>query len=88
MTENHTGYLAKSLAGHDKEKIYVIIREDKEYVYLSDGKYHTLDKLKKKNKKHIQYIKRICNQAVGKNLNELFDHEIKRIIKLYKTECE
>ena len=33
-----TGYLAYSKAGHDRHKIYLIIREQGEYVYLADGK--------------------------------------------------
>ena len=47
-----TGFLAYSLAGHDKGEIYFIIREAKEYVYVSDGLVRTVEKPKKKNKKH------------------------------------
>ena len=50
------GKFAKSKAGHDKDQIYVIIKEDPEYVYLMDGKIKTVDKPKKKKKKHIQLI--------------------------------
>ena len=32
------GMLARSLAGHDKEKVYVITKIEDAYVYLSDGK--------------------------------------------------
>ena len=32
-----TGMFATSLAGHDKGQIYVIIKEEGEYVYLADG---------------------------------------------------
>jgi len=46
----------KSKAGHDKNKIYTIINEDERYYYLKDEK-HSDDKIKKKNKKHIQPIK-------------------------------
>ena len=44
-----TGTIVKSLAGHDKEEVFFILREEGEYVYLVDGKYRTLDKPKKKN---------------------------------------
>ena len=43
-----TGTIVKSLAGHDKEEVFFILREEGEYVYLVDGKYRTLDKPKKK----------------------------------------
>ena len=52
------GYLAYSLSGHDKDRVYLIINEDKDFVYLADGDVRTTDRLKKKNKKHIQVIKK------------------------------
>ena len=51
-----TGYLAYSKAGHDRHKIYLIIREQGEYVYLADGKTKMPDHPKRKKKKHIQII--------------------------------
>ena len=48
--EYRPGMLAKSLAGHDQNKIYIIIQEDEYNVFLSDGKNRTLDNLKKKKK--------------------------------------
>ena len=37
------GKFAKSKAGHDKNQIYVILKEDAEYVYLVDGKLKTIE---------------------------------------------
>lgn len=48
------GMMARSLAGHDKGKIYLVLSEDTGYVYLADGKIRTVDRPKKKKKKHIQ----------------------------------
>lgn len=48
--------LARSKAGHDMGKVYVIMDVDDAYVYLADGRIRTLDKLKKKKKKHVQII--------------------------------
>lgn len=79
------GYLVKSLAGHDKERIYVIIKEQGEYVYLADGKYRTMDKLKRKNKKHVQLI-RCQDENLTRKLNNqepIQEEEIKRFIKQY-----
>ena len=55
--EYRPGMLAKSLAGHDQNKIYIIIQEDGTNVFLSDGKNRTLDNLKMKKKKHVQLIR-------------------------------
>ncbi|SET35192.1 KOW domain-containing RNA-binding protein [[Clostridium] polysaccharolyticum] len=54
MLEIERGMVVKSLAGHDKTQLYVIISVEGEYVYLADGKCRTMDHLKKKKKKHIQ----------------------------------
>ena len=45
------GMYARSLAGHDKGRLYIIIEANEIYVYLSDGKIRPLDKLKKKKLK-------------------------------------
>ena len=52
MNRWETGMLAKSLAGHDKNKIY------EAYVYLIDGNTKTFEKMKKKKKIHVQLIKK------------------------------
>ena len=80
------GYLATSKAGHDKSKVYVIYKEEKEYVYLVDGKDRTIEKPKKKNKKHIQLIKHINMKEISEitSNKELYsDLNIKRAIKMY-----
>ena len=75
------GMLAVSRAGHDRGTTYVIIGEEDEYVYLADGQTRTVDRPKRKNKKHIQVIKKVqMDQTSGGNK----DLEIKRTIKMYQ----
>lgn len=84
-----TGFLASSKAGHDKDKIYVIIKEDNEYVWLADGKIRTLDNPKKKRKKHIQVIKYFYNEEIKSALLEgkkVTDLEIVMVLKKYKKQ--
>lgn len=50
------GGFVTSKQGRDKDKVYIILQEEKEYVYVIDGKTYTKDNPKKKNKKHIQII--------------------------------
>ena len=81
------GNLAASLAGHDKNQIFIIIREDDEYVYLCDGRLKKLDNPKRKNKKHIQIIKKGTDAELAAKLAKgeaVRDEEIKRTIKLYE----
>ena len=79
------GKFATSKAGHDKTKLYIIINEDLEYVYLVDGDLKTLDKPKKKSKKHIQIINKV-DEAIQNKLETkaiIYNEDIKRAIKLY-----
>lgn len=74
------GMLAKSKAGHDKGKVYVIYQLDETYVYLVDGKIRTRENPKKKKRKHVQII---CKQH---DISQMDDVEIKRILKWFDEE--
>ena len=77
MERYAVGMLAKSKAGHDHGHVYVILDMDDTYVYLVDGSIRTLDKPKKKKKKHVQVI---CEKY---ELSGIDDVGIKRILKLF-----
>lgn len=87
MENNLIGRFALSKAGRDRDTLYVIVSQDARFVYLCDGKYHTLNKLKKKALKHVM----VCGESVmpklyGRIINKdrIFDHEIKYAIKLQR----
>lgn len=80
MDRYETGMLARSQAGHDTGKVYVIIEVDDTYVYLADGRIRTMDSLKKKKKKHVQLMKRQYD------LIDITDVKIKRILKEWNKE--
>lgn len=83
------GMLASSKAGHDKNKIYVIIKEEAEYVWLSDGDIREMSHPKKKRKKHIQCIKHFFDTNLRDCLmagDPVMNSEIKRVIKAYKKQ--
>lgn len=85
------GMLATSKAGHDKSEVYVIIAEDNEFVYLSDGRLKPLQKPKKKSKKHIQLIKKGIDEGLQKRLIEgetVYDEEIKYVIKKFSRQSQ
>lgn len=80
MDRYEIGMLAKSKAGHDAGKVYVIIDVDETYVYLADGRIRTLDKLKRKKKKHVQII---CKKY---DVTAIDDVAIKQILKEWNKE--
>lgn len=85
MEENIVGMLASSKAGHDKDSVYVIIQEDGEYIYVADGTGRTVERPKRKNRKHVQLIKK---KRMPEPDNGFDDLEIKRVIKEYLKERE
>ena len=80
MERYEVGMLARSKAGHDKGHVYVILNVDEAYVYLVDGMIRTMEKPKKKKKKHVQVI---CEKH---ELLDIDDVGIKRILKLFDKE--
>ena len=81
-----TGKLALSKAGHDKDKLYLIIKEEQDTVYLADGRKRGLLKPKKKNRRHIQVI----YEGIDEEELKLFfrnpawaDNRIRETIELY-----
>lgn len=83
MDAGMVGMFATSRAGHDRDTVYIIVREEKEYVYVSDGRLKTLENLKKKNKKHIQIIKKEADDILKEKLingQHIYNEEIRKAI--------
>lgn len=69
------GRFVSSKAGHDKNRIYVVVACDGEFVSLCDGEHRTCTNPKRKRVKHIQII----NQTVD---TELFSRLLKQETRL------
>lgn len=81
------GRLVVSTAGHDRDTYYVVLSQKEGFVYLSDGKYHPIEKQKKKSIKHVEvYMTSIQEELYRRIINkeEIFNHEIKYAIKMLK----
>ena len=68
----------------------MIVGEDERNLYLADGVLKTIDRPKKKNKKHVQPILRIPAEveAILSSEKELKDLEMKRALKCYRMRLE
>ena len=90
MVEYKKGYFAKSKAGHDHGKIYIIIEGTQEtgkedFVMVADGVTKTMEKPKKKRTKHLQIILK-CDQGIFDKMTngqEIKDEDIKAAIGNY-----
>lgn len=90
MAEYEFGTLVKSIAGHDKSKLYMVQKTEHEYVYLTDGKYRPLEHPKKKKCKHVESMEITFDAMLEPyNRNKVIRNEdIKRAIKLYQARGE
>ena len=79
------GMLAWSRAGHDKDKLYVIVKTEGEYVYLSDGKLKPLEHMKKKKIKHIQGMKKIPEELLDLTAETIKNEEIRKVIRRFSN---
>ena len=80
MKQVKPGMLAKSMAGHDKDTIYYIVKAEADAVWLSDGRLKPVEDPKKKNLRHVQVIQKGTESMPEHLTNEV----VKRIIKLYQ----
>lgn len=84
------GELATSKAGHDKDRLYMIVGEEGECVYLCDGRLRGVEHTKKKKKKHIQIIHSSAQdtliQIIKQNLpgeRDEIDRQIRKTLEDY-----
>ncbi len=83
-----TGQFAVSRAGHDKGTLYVIVAEEGDFVYLSDGRGKGPRNPKKKRKKHIRPIEAFVEKTLRVRLEEggrVWPEEIKYAIKQFES---
>lgn len=55
------GMIVKSVAGHDKDRFYLIVKIQGNKIYISDGKKRLLEKPKLKNKIHLKATKMVLD---------------------------
>ena len=64
MAEIRPSDIVKSLAGHDKGRLYIVLESKNEYAILADGKIRQLLNPKRKKLKHLTRMGEIDSPAV------------------------
>ncbi len=79
------GQFVTSKAGHDKDKLYVIVAEEGDFAALSDGRLKPVECPKRKRKKHIQPINETVNEELVQALRSgcASNEQIKFALKQY-----
>ena len=69
-----------STAGRDQGQLFYCIGTDNQYVSLADGKGRTLDKPKRKKRKHVQKVLRAETRVADKirNGDKVLNSELRR----------
>lgn len=69
-----------STAGRDTGEWFYVIAEDPIYLYLANGKDRSLDKPKRKKRKHVQKVLRSETRVAAKILNgdKVLNGELRR----------
>ena len=72
-----------SLAGRDKGQLFYVIETENDCILVADGKGRRLDKLKRKNPKHLRLITANDDRLKSKILNgeKFTDSEIRRSLQ-------
>lgn len=78
--------LARSKAGHDKDRLYAVVARENNILFLADGRYRKIDNPKKKKEKHVQPIYRFPDpvRVLIEGIAELKDSDLRKIIKSYE----
>lgn len=75
------GSVVISKAGRDEGRTFLVVESlDDEYVLISDGDTHKMEKPKKKKRRHLKLAKEPIAEIVSRLTDgqPVFDHEVRR----------
>ena len=80
--------LARSLAGKDKGRLYLVLEGTEDAVLLADGRHRKLARPKRKNRKHMEFLPGSAEAALSGKLQELkTDAGIRRALAAVRVSC-
>ena len=79
-----------STAGHDQGEIFYVIATDDQFLYLANGKDRTLDKPKRKKRKHVQKVLRSETRVAQKiaSGDKVLNSELRRDLAFHAKEMQ
>lgn len=84
-TEFMIGDIVKSVSGHDKNRLFIVVSIDKNgYLAIIDGRYRKKDNPKIKNPKHLMKVANDLSIIDNINSKLSTDTEIYKKIKVYQ----
>ena len=79
-----------STAGHDEGQLFYVIDMDDQFLYLANGKDRSLDKLKRKKRKHVQKVLRSETRVAEKisHGDKVLNSELRRDLAYFAREMQ
>ena len=79
--EIKVGSIVRSIAGHDKGDLQLVVGLDNGYAYVADGKLRKVEKPKKKKLKHLQGSNYLTDKKFSENyqIREILMENTKRV---------
>ena len=79
-----------STAGHDQGEIFYVIGMDEQFLYLVNGKDRSLDKPKRKKRKHVQKVLRSETRVAQKLIHgdKVLNSELRRDLAFHAKEMQ
>ena len=79
-----------STAGHDEGQLFYVIDMDDQFLYLANGKDRSLDKPKRKKRKHVQKVLRSETRVVEKLIrgDKVLNSELRRDLAFHAKEMQ
>ena len=79
-----------STAGHDQGEIFYVIDMDDQFLYLANGKDRSLDKPKRKKRKHVQKVLRSETRVVEKLIHgdKVLNSELRRDLAFHAGQLQ
>ena len=94
MDPDRTDYLisdvVRSQAGRDAEDLFYVIGTDGEFLLLADGKHRTLEKPKRKKRRHVQKVLRSETRVAAKLLSgdKVLNSELRKDLAYLKKSLD
>ena len=87
MTDLKPSDIVQSLAGHDRGETFLVLRTEKGFAHVADGRLRKSAKPKRKNVRHLAY-RAACTSPVAERIargESVADSEIRKALAPYRA---
>lgn len=84
------GDVVRSAAGHDRDQLFLVCREEGDFLWLADGKNRRIETPKKKRRKHVVSAGFWTHPVAGrmKDGEPVLDSEIRRALAAFRKKVQ